>query len=316
LPSLSKEQIERARAWDLLSYLQAYEPGELVKSGLNEYSTRSHDSLKISHGKWCWNSRGIGGRSALDYLIKVRGLPFVDAVKTLCGDSPPLMPKCPPPCAPVPFTLPKASRFPSAVVAYLQERCIDPEIIGVCIEKRILYESAQYQNCVFVGRDRAGNIRSASLRGTRDRFKMDAAGSDKRFSFFLPAGNPDCPRLAVAESPIDALSLASLVKQSGENWRDSHYLSLGGTAPRALIQFLHDHPHVTQISLCLDNDKAGLDGMDRLEQAVRNNPALEGRIKLIYHNPPPVQCGKDYNDFLRTQIVAKKGKKRSISITL
>ncbi len=234
----------------------------------------------------------------------------VDAVKTLCGDSPPPMPKCPPPCAPVPFTLPKASRFPSAVVAYLQERGIDPEIIGVCIEKRILYESAQYQNCVFLGGDMAGTIRSASLRGTRDHFKMDVAGSDKRFSFFLPAGNPDCPRLAVAESPIDALSLASLVKQSGENWRDCHYLSLGGTAPRAMLQVLRDHPHITHVSLCLDNDKAGMVGMDRLEQAIREDPELVRRIKLIYHNPPPAEYGKDYNEFLCTHVKAVRQQRR------
>ena len=85
----------------------------------------------------------------------------------------------------------------------------------------------------------------------------------------LLAADPECPRLAVAESPIDALSLASLVKLSGGEWRDSHYLSLGGTAPRAMLQFLHDHPHVTQVSLCLDNDKAGMLGMERLEQAIR-----------------------------------------------
>ena len=36
--------------------------------------------LKISNGKWCWNSRGIGGRTALDYLIKVRGMDFVGNV--------------------------------------------------------------------------------------------------------------------------------------------------------------------------------------------------------------------------------------------
>lgn len=34
-------------------------------------------------GKWMWWSRGIGGRSALDYLIKVRGYDFVQAVQTI-----------------------------------------------------------------------------------------------------------------------------------------------------------------------------------------------------------------------------------------
>ena len=98
---------------------------------------------------------------------------------------------------------------------------------------------------------------------------MDVEGSDKRYSFSLPAADPECPRLAVAESPIDALSLATLVKQFGGDWRDSHYISLGGTAPRAMLHFLCNHPRITQVSLCLDNDKAGMEGLERLEQAIR-----------------------------------------------
>ena len=124
----------------------------------------------------------------------------------------------------------------------------------------------------------------------------------KRYNFSLLAADPTCPRLAVAESPIDALSLATLVKRSGGEWRDSHYLSLGGTAPRTMLQFLHDHPHVTHLSLCLDNDKAGMEGMERLEQSVQEDAELAQRVKLIYHNPPPMEFGKDYNEFLCTQI--------------
>lgn len=71
---VSKEQIAAAREMDLLTYLQYFEPEELIHFSGNTYTTRSHNSLKISNGKWCWWSQGIGGRSALDYLIKVRGL--------------------------------------------------------------------------------------------------------------------------------------------------------------------------------------------------------------------------------------------------
>ena len=52
----------------------------------NVYCTREYDSLKISNGKWYWWSRGIGGYSALDYLMKMRELGFVEAVQTLTGD--------------------------------------------------------------------------------------------------------------------------------------------------------------------------------------------------------------------------------------
>ena len=76
MPFYDSEAIERARQVDLLTYLQTCEPQELVHVSGNVYCTKTHDSLRISNGKWCWFSRGIGGYSALDYLIKVKGIPF------------------------------------------------------------------------------------------------------------------------------------------------------------------------------------------------------------------------------------------------
>lgn len=311
ISGVSKEQIAKAKEWDLLSYLQTYEPNELKRCGPNEYCTRTHDSRKISHGKWCWNSRGIGGRTALDYLIKVRGMNFVDAVEALCGCSAPPPSERPAPKPPKPFQLPEASRFPTRVLSYLQGRGIHPDLLRECIKAGTLYESRKYQNCVFVGKDITGRARFACLRGTRDNFRLDVEGSDKRYNFALLAADPACPRLAVAESPIDALSLATLVKLSGGDWRDSHYLSLGGTAPRAMLQFLRDHPHVTQISLCLDNDKAGALGMNRLEQTIREDPELSQRVTLIYRNPPPAEHGKDYNEFLCAHIWAEREREKT-----
>ena len=307
---MTKEQIAKAKEWDLLSYLQAHDPHELKRCGPREYCTRTHDSLKISNGKWCWNSRGIGGRTALDYLIKVQGVDFVSAVETLCGYRTPPPQQRPAPKPKKPFVLPEASRFPSMMLAYLQGRGIHSDLIRECIKAGTLYESRRYQNCVFVGRDLEGRARFACLRGTRDNFRMDVESSDKRYNFCLSAADPKCPRLAVAESPIDALSLATLVKLSGGEWRDSHYLSLGGTAPRAMLQFLHDHPQITQVSLCLDNDKAGIVGMERLEQAIREDPDLAQRVTLIYHNPPPAEHGKDYNEFLCASIKAIQNQRR------
>ena len=74
MPYIAPEVITEAKRMDLLTYLREYEPGELVRFSSNTYTTRTHDSLKISNGKWMWWSRGIGGKSALDYLIKVRGM--------------------------------------------------------------------------------------------------------------------------------------------------------------------------------------------------------------------------------------------------
>lgn len=88
MPGVTKQQIAKAKEWDLLSYLMVHEPEELKKSGPEEYRTKTHDSLVISNGKWHWFSRNIGGRSALDYLIKVRGEDFITAVNHLYHGTP------------------------------------------------------------------------------------------------------------------------------------------------------------------------------------------------------------------------------------
>jgi hypothetical protein len=41
---------------------------------------------EIGNGLWNWHSHGIGGKNVVDYLIKVRGYSFVDAVRHLAGE--------------------------------------------------------------------------------------------------------------------------------------------------------------------------------------------------------------------------------------
>ena len=83
MPYIAPEVVQEVKRMDLLTYLRNYEPYELVHFSGNIYTTRTHDSLKISNGKWMWWSRGIGGRIALDYLIKVRGYSFIEAVEII-----------------------------------------------------------------------------------------------------------------------------------------------------------------------------------------------------------------------------------------
>jgi len=87
MPYVEPEEILQAKQMDVLTYLQNYEPNELVHVSGNVYCTKTHDSLKISNGKWCWFSRGIGGKSALDYLIKVKELSFIEAVEQIIGQA-------------------------------------------------------------------------------------------------------------------------------------------------------------------------------------------------------------------------------------
>ena len=178
MPYIDPEVVAQAKRVDLLIYLQECDPEELVRMSASTWCTREHDSLKISNGKWYWWSRGFGGRSVLDYLIKVRGLSLLDAVRDIAGDAAeapaarPLPSRRPAGSAPRParrpFELPPADATPEAV-AYLARR-------GRCA------------NAVFIGSGPDGRPRYAALRGCSGSFKGEAPGSDKRYSFRLDPG--------------------------------------------------------------------------------------------------------------------------------
>ena len=79
--------IQKVKELDLYTYLKNYEPDELVPFSRGTYMTRTHDSLKISNGMWYWFSQGVGGKTALEYLIRVRDYSFIEAVEIILGKS-------------------------------------------------------------------------------------------------------------------------------------------------------------------------------------------------------------------------------------
>ena len=205
--------IEQARQIDLLSYLQRYEPSNLKRVAGNVYCTREHDSLKISNGKWYWWSRGIGGYSALDYLMKVRELGFVEAVQTLTGDMGDWKP--PPPAVKKDeskvLLLPEKNADCDKVTEYLFGRGIDYQLIQDCIAEGIIFEGRKYHNAVFVGKDKNGTPKYAALRSAvGSSFKGDASGSDKRYSFRLLAREPtDSPLVKAMQGEVVHISATS-----------------------------------------------------------------------------------------------------------
>lgn len=307
MPLLSQEQIEQARSVDLLTYLQTHEPYSIRKSGANEYCLALHDSFKISNGRWNWFSQGFGGYNALDFLIKVRGYDFLDAVNhltngTIIDYTPKPQPKTSKDRPPKPFTLPIANVNNDKVIAYLRGRGIDSDIIKRCIANGSLYEVAKFHNCVFVGYEN-DKPKFACRRGTADDYRKDVYGSDKKYGFVLPPENPSSHNLVVTESPIDVLSHASIYKIGNSEW-DGYRLSLGGVSSLALISFLERHPKITSIQLCLDNDKAGLKATNRIIQELLSDMRFS-HIKLSVV-PPPI--GKDYSDTLNAILQLNKEK--------
>jgi hypothetical protein len=262
-----------------------------------------HDSLKISNGMWFRHSTQQGGVSALDFLVKVRGVHFVDAVLSLTGGYAftdyKAMPKAPVPVSlkqpnlPKPFALPTPNKNNDRVIAYLRGRGIERDVIYRCVEAGILYESDKHR-CVFVGKDENGVARFACERGVEDDLKKDVSGSNKRYSFSLPPNNPTergASVLALFESPTDSLAHASIHDIGKTGW-DGHRLSLGGVSSAALYGFLERNPQITSVWLCLDNDSAGHDATNRIIKELMSNKRYQ-HIKITTA-PPPI--GKDYAD--------------------
>lgn len=233
----------------------------------------------------------------MDYLIKVEGLGFVEAVRQLCDE----LPVCLPPPQPVerkPFALPEPAPNNRRVFAYLLKRGIGRKVIEACVRAGLLYESAGYHNAVFVGKDGAGVPRYAFLRGTYTQgkpFKAEVSGSDKRYSFCLPPRG-EASRVAVYEAAIETLAHLTLEKTT-----DKYRLSLGGIyapvdgaetrtfkPPTALESFLACHPEVSEIEVCTNNDAPGRWAGERIAQH------YQSKYQVTVNLPP--REGLDFAD--------------------
>ena len=316
MPYIAPEVITEAKRMDLLTYLREYEPGELVKFSSNTYTTRTHDSLKISNGKWMWWSRGIGGKSALDYLIKVRGMDFVEAVQTIMGNGSVSFPTYEniKSYEEQPLLLPEKSPTTDVVFDYLFGRGIDYEIINHCLEQELIIESLPYHNAVFIGYDENKEPKYAAYRATnQSRIMGDCTGSKKQYSFRLTAENTG--EVHLFECAIDLLSYATLMKLEGKDWRQFNLVSLAGVyspkqkiedskVPVTLGRLLEKDKTIRRIVLHLDNDIAGRKATKALQTI------LSDKYEVV--DDPP-QYGKDVNDFLCKRLGIKDKTERSFA---
>ena len=316
MPYIAPEVITEAKRMDLLTYLREYEPGELVRFSSNTYTTRTHDSLKISNGKWMWWSRGIGGKSALDYLIKVRGMDFVQAVQTIMGNGSVRFPTCEniKSSEEQPLLLPEKSPTADVVFDYLFGRGIDYEIINHCLEQELIIESLPYHNAVFIGYDENKEPKYAAYRATnQSRIMGDCTGSKKQYSFRLTAENTG--EVHLFECAIDLLSYATLMKLEGKDWRQFNLVSLAGVyspkqkiedskVPVTLGRLLEKDKTIKRIVLHLDNDIAGRKATKALQTILSDN------YEVVDDLP---QYGKDVNDFLCKRLGIKEKTERSFA---
>lgn len=250
-----------------------------------------------------WWSRGIGGKTALDYLIKVYDMPFSDAALLIYQciiEKPPVVKKAYPikqKCDD--FKLPMGCSKPKKMFDYLiNEGCIDKDIVNFYYLKRYIYECQKDYSVVFVGYDEKGKAKFASKRATNSNWKKDIYGSDKHYSFRLI--NKGSEVVHIFESPIDLMSFQTLEKQKGKEWNHKNYLSLAGATiigkdiqtselPLSLEHFLMNNKQIKEIVLHLDNDRAGYETSEKIKYHLYEGYEITDRS--------PIRC-KDINELL------------------
>lgn len=296
----TQAEYQAAASVNLLEYLQAN--GYAIQRSGKEWELKDHDSFKIAaDGKaWYWHSKDVGRQSPIVAIKELEGLNTIQAIKALAkfanGNSLERETSAVTPVTssekeqkptartnqtektdrPNKFILPEKNENNDRALAYLtQERGLDEEIVSIFMELGMIYESKSYHNVIFIGEDEKRVARYATQRGTYHPsngryFKGDVTGSQKEFPFLIEG---DEKKLAIYESPIDALSDATLAKLEGRNWQEKVYLSLAGMSTKGMEQYLKNHPGVHEIEIHLDNDVNGKDG--------NGKPSNHGQIKAV-----------------------------------
>ena len=181
--------------------------------------------------------------------------------------------------------------------AYLRKRGIAPQVIRQFLNSGLLYEDAEHHNCVFVGKNSAGQVKYAGLRGTYDRegkgFRGDVTGSDKRVGFALPYDRSS-DQVLVFEAPIDLMSYLTLHRNT------PNALALCGLYDGALQAYLADHPQIKRIELCLDADGPGREAARQFQDKY----AAMGYAVTV-EEP---RSGKDWNEYLQKRKTPERGR--------
>lgn len=113
-------------------------------------------------GRYSWN---IGG-DAITFLQQFYGKSFPEAVEYLLAFHGRARDSSTNAISPIkrdesskPFGLPPRNEDDRRVFAYLRKRGIAPQVIRQFLNSGLVYEDAEHHNCVFVGKNSAGQVK-------------------------------------------------------------------------------------------------------------------------------------------------------------
>ena len=279
----TKEQREQARRTDLAQFIISH--GKKVKKAGSEYEWLDGSQKVTIRGHLWYHQYEQKGGDAIDFVRRFYNKDYVEAVQMLlnnCGGqiitTPPIEKEH------KPFKLPPRNDRMSRVFSYLLlTRGIDKDVLYEFVRNKMIYESADYHNAVFVGYDSNGKPRHAHKRGTvtNNPYKGNVAGSQPEYSFHF---NGTSDKIFLFEAPIDMLSFISMHK---DNWKSDSYAASCSVSDRVLFQCLKGNPNIKNVFLCFDNDEAGQTANKRIAEKL-NSMNIKSEILIPIH--------KDWNE--------------------
>lgn len=255
----TKKQMQAARKANLYDYLMCNHLSDCIKDG-NSLRPKCNHSISIKKGYAGYKdfSSDETGNS-VDFLVRYMGYDLDTAVFALSEQVASVLiaeaerEKELNIVVPVEFPKPLTGRW-KQLYAYLQARGISVDIINLLVQQKIIYQSAERNNIIFINRERD----FAEARGTYTYGKpyhRIYKGQADRFWWFKPwEGTVEC--VYVCEAAIDAISLYQLHTSSKEVQK-AIYVSLGGVANQQTIDRLKRQPAGYKVVLAVDNDAAG-----------------------------------------------------------
>lgn len=279
------EQKAQARQTDIVSLLESQ--GKTVKRSGSEYEWKDgSQKVTIRGNLWFHQYDRVGG-DAIDFVRRFYNKNYAEAVEYLLGNGNGTLITFPPVVKEQkPFKLPPRNDNMRRVFAYLNiTRRIDKEVLYAFMHRNMIYESAKHHNAVFVGFDKDGIPRHASMRGTgsKSTYKGNAPNSQPEYSFHWHGSSN---RLYLFEAPIDMLSFISMHK---ENWINHSYAASCSVSDRVLFQCLKDNPNIRKVYLCFDSDEPGQTAANKIS-AKLFALGIESEILIPTH--------KDWNEDL------------------
>lgn len=279
----TKEQREQARRTDLANFLISQ--GEKVKKSGSEYEWLDGSQKVTIRGHLWYHQYEQKGGDAIDFIRKFYNKDYAEAVQMLLSNyGGQIVNLQTTEREQKSFILPPRNDRMSRVFSYLLlTREIDKDVLFEFVRKKMIYESADFHNAVFVGYDSNGKPRHAHKRGTvtSNPYKGNVAGSQLEYSFHF---NGTSDKIFLFEAPIDMLSYISMHK---ENWKEHSYAASCSISDRVLFQCLKDNLNIKNVFLCFDNDEAGQTANKRIAEKL-NSMNIKSKILIPIH--------KDWNE--------------------